>query len=125
MDSKQGYDSGDQKNHDQKTQDEYICPRCEQVIPSDERAEHDDWHFAKDLEDDEQNGVVASQGPPQSTKSPAIKQAGDKKMDQPPTYAPPSYAPPVNPQALVNRHTNKVTEAARVRAMDEVSFSPM
>ncbi|KKA18679.1 DNA polymerase eta (Eurofung) [Rasamsonia emersonii CBS 393.64] len=28
----------------------YICPRCNKSLPEFERSEHDDWHFAKDLE---------------------------------------------------------------------------
>jgi len=29
---------------------QFICPRCSKPIPEYEREEHDDWHFAKDLE---------------------------------------------------------------------------
>lgn len=28
----------------------FTCPRCNERVPEDQREEHDDWHFAKDLE---------------------------------------------------------------------------
>lgn len=45
------------------------------------------------------------------------------QSNMPPTYAPPSYAPPSqsSTRALHRPHTNKVIEAARIRARDEVT----
>ncbi|KAF3406605.1 N-acetyltransferase eso1 [Talaromyces pinophilus] len=28
----------------------FTCPRCNEQVPEDQREEHDDWHFAKDLD---------------------------------------------------------------------------
>ncbi|KAJ5461371.1 uncharacterized protein N7458_002923 [Penicillium daleae] len=35
---------------DGNTMPQYTCDRCSRPIPEHEREEHDDWHFAKDLE---------------------------------------------------------------------------
>ncbi|RDH33581.1 hypothetical protein BDQ94DRAFT_143365 [Aspergillus welwitschiae] len=41
----------------------YTCSRCGSVLPEHEKGEHDDWHFAKDLADEERQ---ASNGPQQA-----------------------------------------------------------
>lgn len=38
----------------------YTCPRCTRSLPVSEREEHDDWHFAKDLQS-EDNATSATQ----------------------------------------------------------------
>jgi DNA polymerase eta len=40
---------------------EYTCDRCSKVIPEYEREEHDDWHFAKDLELQDRQEVMSAQ----------------------------------------------------------------
>lgn len=65
-----------------------------------EKDQHEDWHFAKDLQDQEQNGAVASvppaqaapRAPPRSQQD--LKQGSDSEVYQPPDYAPPSHPPP-------------------------------
>lgn len=110
---------------DQKT---FVCQRCEQTIPLFSRDEHDDWHFAKDLEE-EQDGS-STQGPPPQLSSPTSKKDavnGAHKDDQPPQYAPPAHPPPRNgaSRTMSRRpHTNQVIEVARLRARDEVRRSP-
>ncbi|RAQ55301.1 sister chromatid cohesion protein (Eso1) [Aspergillus flavus] len=39
----------------------YTCSRCEKTLPEAERDEHDDWHFAKDLERQERQEAMRSQ----------------------------------------------------------------
>ncbi|RAK98882.1 DNA-directed DNA polymerase eta [Aspergillus ibericus CBS 121593] len=43
----------------------YTCSRCGGVLPEHEKAEHDDWHFAKDLADEERQAASMrqAQGP--------------------------------------------------------------
>lgn len=44
---------------------EMTCPRCSKSIPATEKEEHDDWHFAKDLEmQDRQEAMNAQQTRP-------------------------------------------------------------
>jgi DNA polymerase eta len=41
----------------------YFCKACRRVIPQAEEDEHRDWHFAKDLQDENverPNGAIAS-----------------------------------------------------------------
>ncbi|RJE17807.1 Sister chromatid cohesion protein [Aspergillus sclerotialis] len=47
----------------------YLCPRCNKTYPEIEKPEHDDWHFAKDLEDQDREAAMSSpqQAPRQST----------------------------------------------------------
>lgn len=48
----------------------YTCDRCSKSIPETEKDEHDDWHFAKDLEiQDIQAARTASQVPQQSSNA--------------------------------------------------------
>ncbi|PYH98691.1 DNA/RNA polymerase [Aspergillus ellipticus CBS 707.79] len=45
----------------------FTCSRCGSVLPEDEKDEHDDWHFAKDLADEDRQAASTSQqarGPP-------------------------------------------------------------
>ncbi len=120
---------GRNSNASQQTSDQYFCSRCDQTIDSDEKDEHEDWHFAKDLQAQEQDGAIASGRPAQAAPQAQrqdLKQAGDSKSYQPPDYAPPSYPPPKNGASratAIRRHTNQVIEAAKVRARDEVHFA--
>ncbi|KAE8389161.1 hypothetical protein BDV23DRAFT_157706 [Aspergillus alliaceus] len=50
----------------------YICDRCGNSVPDVERNEHDDWHFAKELEREERQAAMRSQQtarPPNNTRS--------------------------------------------------------
>ena len=134
----------------QQNSDLYFCSRCDQKLKWHEKEEHEDWHFAKDLQSQEQDGAGASARPTQAVpqpQRPISKQAADSKDTQPPDYAPPSYPPPpAAPQpadsnntqpsnyappsyppptngasrAAARHHTNQVIEAGKVRARDEV-----
>ena len=128
-------------NASQQTVDWHYCSRCDQTIQLDEKAEHEDWHFAKDLETQEPDGAIAPERPAQAAPQAQrqdVKQAGDGKSDQPPqhappSYAPPSYAPPSHPPpsnsasraTASHHHTNPVIEAAKIRARDEVRFTSL
>lgn len=114
--------------------DRYLCKQCEQKIPSHEKEEHEDWHLAMDLQSQEENGggsgSVARNIAPQpslQTKPPPQdkKQNGGGNDHQPPAYAPPSQPPPASgaSRANIRHHTNKVIEAAALRAKDEVRLS--
>lgn len=53
----------------QTTIDRYFCQRCNKHVPEDQRAEHNDWHFAKDLQaQDRQASANASS----ASRPPAI-----------------------------------------------------
>ena len=95
------------------------CPRCNIDIPTYEKVEHDDWHMAMDLQNQDQSGAPAqANAPAQATAYQAAQQFA------PPSFAPPSHAPPPKEAKISNaqraRHSNKVIEAANVRARDEV-----
>lgn len=148
MDSKQSFGDNEKLkgsdgtdlalNGSQQTVDWHYCSRCDQTIQLNEKDEHEDWHFAKDLQAQEPAGAVAPENPVQPTPLPQrsdVKQAGDSNRDQPPehappSYAPPSYAPPSHPPpsngasraTVSHQHTNPVIEAAKIRARDEVHF---
>lgn len=49
----------------QATMDDYLCPRCRQSMPAYKEHEHDDWHFARDLQANETNrsAPLERQGP--------------------------------------------------------------
>ncbi|KAE8377209.1 hypothetical protein BDV26DRAFT_264130 [Aspergillus bertholletiae] len=53
----------------------YICGRCEKSVPEAERDEHDDWHFAKELERQERQEAMRYQTarPPNNTGSPSTR----------------------------------------------------
>lgn len=95
----------------------------------DDKDEHEDWHFAKDLQAQEQDGAAAPAPPaqaPAQTQPLNPQPAGDSKFEQPPGYAPPSYPPPTNGasrERTIRHHTNQVIEAAKIRAKDEVRFT--
>ena len=127
--------------------DTFLCKRCEKTLPSEERTEHEDWHFAMDLQSDDQNGNSA---PAPTYASPDNKHDTKGSNGTAPTFAPPSgpppnyrndskgdtkssngtapgFAPPKHPppnratnQITAHRHTNQVIEAGKVRARDEV-----
>ncbi|KAJ6022270.1 hypothetical protein N7540_007774 [Penicillium herquei] len=40
---------------------QYTCPRCSKSIPEYEKEEHEDWHFAKDLENEERQAARNAQ----------------------------------------------------------------
>ncbi len=115
-------------NASQQTSGQYFCAPCDQTMHLDEKDQHEDWHFAKDLQAREQDGTIALERPAQAAPHMQrldLKRAGDSKSNQPPEFAPPSYPPPKNGASkatAVRRHTNQVIEAAKVRARDEVQF---
>ncbi|KAK5032520.1 hypothetical protein LTS07_003928 [Exophiala sideris] len=127
MDSKQNIYGIDQKNSlngSQQLADQYVCDQCHESISTYQRDEHNDWHFAKSL-DEQGIGEAAEATRPQvvpNVNQPDLRQTRDQKNDQPPTYAPPSHPPPrivSSVAAPIRAHTNQVIEAAKVRARDE------
>lgn len=53
----------DKSHHSSVVQ--FACSRCSRTLPEYEKEEHDDWHFAKDLElQDRQDAIDAQQQPP-------------------------------------------------------------
>ena len=134
MESKQSGNGSEQKHALSAAQhgpDQYFCVQCYQSIDSDRRDEHEDWHFAKDLEAEDQAGhMVATR---QSQIGPNVPQLDFKQgvegkngqPSEPPNYAPPAYPPPKSLPHLAGptrHHTNQVIEAAKIRARDEVRF---
>ena len=120
------------------TGETHRCERCEQMIPQEAREEHEDWHFAKDLQAQEEPGAATSQPPPQAVDPSSMvdsKQNGNGNTEEPPMYAPPpnpppnaqnaasfappETAPPTRSRASARNHTNQVIEAAKSRARDE------
>ena len=125
MESKQSSNGSEQNNALSAVQhgpDQYFCVQCHQSIDSDRRDEHEDWHFAKHLEAEDQAGHMVATG--QSQIGSNVPQL-DFKQGVPPDYAPPTYPPPrTAPRvaAAIRHHTNQVIEAAQIRARDEVHF---
>jgi DNA polymerase eta len=52
--------------HHQTTLDTYVCPRCSKNIPLDEKVEHEDFHFAQDLQN-QHSSPPAARPPPKPT----------------------------------------------------------
>ncbi len=108
-----------------QTSDQFLCSRCEQGIPTVEKNEHQDWHFAQDLQQQDDDGAIVSLPEAHGTshvQPEKAKQVSDGKNDRPPSYAPPPGPAPMNntrSATLTRRHTNQVIEAAHVRARDE------
>lgn len=108
-----------------QTSDQYLCSRCEQSIPSVGKHEHNDWHFAKDLQEEDHNDVTVSLLISKDTthvQQQDVKQASDSKNARPPSYAPPPGPAPTTSAYRITRtqrHRNQVIEAANVRARDE------
>ena len=48
--------------------DQYTCARCSKRMPDDRRAEHEDWHFAKDLQTQMSSPAPAPPRPPSSSE---------------------------------------------------------
>lgn len=106
----------------QQSPDQYFCSRCDQMMPSAGQDQHNDWHFAKDLQAQETN---QSQDPVASTLG---RSSGPAATDPPPAASPlpPSYGSATvaaSRTVPTRRHTNQVTFAADARARDEVHLS--
>lgn len=63
----------------QSTQDTFFCAQCNSSLPPSSKAEHEDWHFAKDLQDDDELPTTITT---HSSKSTTISQGagGSKKF---------------------------------------------
>ena len=119
---------GDEKS---RLTNKHYCPRCEREIDAQTKAEHDDWHFAKDLDEQDNNAVVSqsqSVAPP-SYQSPTDSKSlvqSDMKQDPSFTHAQAMHQKsggkqvPGNNTTTSRRHVNAVDEAATLRAKDEV-----
>jgi hypothetical protein len=125
MDSKQSRNGAEQKNTLDAPPDQYSCVQCYQLIDSDQKDEHEDWHFAKDLEAEDQAGQkVAMKQSQIGSNVPQLSSKQDVAPDYPPpNYPPPTYPPPRSAPSVarpIRHHTNQVIEAAKIRARDEV-----
>ncbi|KUL92174.1 hypothetical protein ZTR_02566 [Talaromyces verruculosus] len=58
----------------------FTCPRCNEQVPEDQREEHDDWHFAKDLDAQE---VRADQTSRNIAEQSSRRTASDRKKTGP------------------------------------------
>jgi hypothetical protein len=122
MDSKQSSNGSAQKNALGAPPDQYFCVQCYQSIDSNRKDEHEDWHFAKDLEAEDQK--PATKQSQICSNVPQLNSKQDVAPDYPPpTYPPPTYPPPRSAPRVagpIRHHTNQVIEAAKIRARDEV-----
>ena len=111
--------------------DQYQCKRCEQSIALTNKEEHDDWHFATDLADEDgtRNSTHAQSSADVFPMDSAQKDMSHKAAQN--RYSPPAYLPPSSqtkqpmPSKSTNarsiRHyVNVVDRAAELRARDEV-----
>jgi len=55
--------------------DKYVCSRCKTSLPVEERVEHEDWHFARDLQAQESTASPVPPRPP-SKPQPQLQQKG-------------------------------------------------
>ncbi|KAI5240551.1 hypothetical protein E4T43_05977 [Aureobasidium subglaciale] len=100
-----------------------VCSRCDREIPPIKKAEHDDWHLAKDL--DHSNNTDAEIAPPAYDSS----EKSDDQCNGSLTKRRPSGSALIDshqrmatkiPDATKHKHhVNKVDEAANLRAKDE------
>ncbi|TIA36122.1 hypothetical protein D6C78_05652 [Aureobasidium pullulans] len=108
----------------------HYCPRCEREIDARTKVEHDDWHFAKDLEEQDNSAVVSQSQlvvPPsyQPTMDSKPFVQSDMKQDASFTHAKATHQRSGGKQVIGNnattsrRHVNAVDEAATLRAKDE------
>ncbi|THV83024.1 hypothetical protein D6D29_04197 [Aureobasidium pullulans] len=108
----------------------HYCPRCEREIDAQTKVEHDDWHFAKDLEEQDNSAVVSQSQlvvPPsyQPTMDSKPFVQSDMKQDASFTHAKATHQRSGGKQVIGNnattsrRHVNAVDEAATLRAKDE------
>ncbi|RMJ26247.1 Sister chromatid cohesion protein [Aspergillus sp. HF37] len=49
----------------------YLCTRCNRLLPDEAGIEHDDWHFAKDLEYQEREAIAGSSSSPNRPSRPS------------------------------------------------------
>ena len=66
----------------QATLDTYLCPRCSKPVPVEEKAEHEDFHFAQDLQDQQS---PAQRPPPKPIPAPAASAQKPKGRGRPPS----------------------------------------
>lgn len=102
----------------------FTCPRCNQKLSSLDKNEHDDWHYAMDLEDEDNN---SSQRPPNPARL-------DTKQNNPLSASTKLLQPVAGNQTTgskndnatrTHRHVayaNAVDKAANLRAQSEASF---
>ncbi|KAK5164996.1 hypothetical protein LTR04_001606 [Oleoguttula sp. CCFEE 6159] len=60
---------------DQQSIETYLCKRCDAHVPVTEQSEHEDYHFAKDLQNEDRNSSTALRAT-QSTARPAPPRRG-------------------------------------------------
>jgi DNA polymerase eta len=69
-------ESPDVTNRDGVEDTDYVCPRCRKAIPEVERPEHDDFHFAQDLQNEHTSPVRPP--PPKASSELAVASASGK-----------------------------------------------
>lgn len=62
----------------------YLCPRCNDTLPEEGKPEHDDWHFAKDLESEDREAMTTgpSSPPRVSRQTPSRGRGGRGKPER-------------------------------------------
>ncbi|OJJ48384.1 hypothetical protein ASPZODRAFT_62406 [Penicilliopsis zonata CBS 506.65] len=66
----------DPTNPDQLSSNLYTCPRCSKSLDEWERDEHNDWHFAKDLESQDRQVAETPQQQARQTRGPTPRGRG-------------------------------------------------
>ncbi|KAI9682670.1 MAG: DNA-directed DNA polymerase eta rad30 [Trizodia sp. TS-e1964] len=69
--------TGDMISLEQETTPQYTCNKCNQSFPMEERAEHEDWHFAKSLEEAESHRLPQTQPHLHTDVKDSRKRGGD------------------------------------------------
>ena len=67
----------DRQSHHQQRLDTYLCKTCQKPIPKAEEDEHRDWHFAKDLQDEDGRTNIAPARAPNSSGALKPKRASN------------------------------------------------
>ncbi|PGH16774.1 hypothetical protein AJ80_05089 [Polytolypa hystricis UAMH7299] len=58
----------------------YTCPRCEKAVPETERTEHEDWHFAKDLDSQQRRATIIKSTQASTTKGRRKVEKGQTRL---------------------------------------------
>ena len=92
----------------QSTIEAYFCCKCRQPVPTQERQEHDDWHFAKDLQAHETNSTASTeyQGPSNAS---TLKQSHEHRAPNASKKSAPSRP------SGTNGHSTKAIEKGQKR----------
>ena len=68
----------------QPTVERFLCEQCQRSLPIDQRDEHADWHFARDLQREQQITSTDTSTPAAQTNSAPKSQRGGRGRGRPP-----------------------------------------